>query len=275
MSMRTIARSSSNRNSASALASSVLPTPVGPRNRKIRSAGPGRRHRRGPDEPRRTPPATACFLTDDAARRVRSSIRSSFAVSPSSMRPAGMPVQAETTCGDIVGSDLLLAASRRRPDRGLDASAAPGELLSPAPGCVPYRSSAARPRSPSRSARSASPRSFSSRSLISRTESIALFSFCQRAESSFSSSRRSASSRRSLSSRSFDAASVSFSSAISSIFEATYDALDLVDFDGARVDLHAQPRRGLVDQVDGLVGQEPRRRCSGQTASRRRPVRSP
>src|SRR5690625_4887443 len=34
MSMRTIARSSSKRNSASALASSVLPTPVGPRNRK-------------------------------------------------------------------------------------------------------------------------------------------------------------------------------------------------------------------------------------------------
>ena len=33
MSMRTIARSSSNRNSASAFASSVLPTPVGPRNR--------------------------------------------------------------------------------------------------------------------------------------------------------------------------------------------------------------------------------------------------
>ena len=33
MSMRTIARSSSNRNSASVRASSVLPTPVGPRNR--------------------------------------------------------------------------------------------------------------------------------------------------------------------------------------------------------------------------------------------------
>ena len=32
MSMRTIARSSSNRNSANARASSVLPTPVGPRN---------------------------------------------------------------------------------------------------------------------------------------------------------------------------------------------------------------------------------------------------
>jgi len=34
MSIRTIARSSSNRKSASDLASSVLPTPVGPRNRK-------------------------------------------------------------------------------------------------------------------------------------------------------------------------------------------------------------------------------------------------
>ena len=33
MSMRTMAFSSSNRKSASALASSVLPTPVGPRNR--------------------------------------------------------------------------------------------------------------------------------------------------------------------------------------------------------------------------------------------------
>src|ERR1700755_2017878 len=33
MSIRIMARSSSNRNSASALASSVLPTPVGPRNR--------------------------------------------------------------------------------------------------------------------------------------------------------------------------------------------------------------------------------------------------
>src|SRR5215468_3191527 len=44
MSMRTTARSSSKRNSASALASSVLPTPVGPRNRNEpvgRDAGPG------------------------------------------------------------------------------------------------------------------------------------------------------------------------------------------------------------------------------------------
>ena len=40
--------------------------------------------------------------------------------------------------------------------------------------------------------------------------------------------------------------------------ETADDPLDLVDLDGARVDLHPQPRRGLVDEVDGLVGQEPR-----------------
>src|SRR5262249_59454351 len=31
-------------------------------------------------------------------------------------------------------------------------------------------------------------------------------------------------------------------------------ALGLVELDGRRVDLHPQPRRGLVDQVDRLVG---------------------
>ncbi len=33
--------------------------------------------------------------------------------------------------------------------------------------------------------------------------------------------------------------------------------LDLVELDRHRVDLHAQLRRGLVDEIDGLVGQEP------------------
>jgi hypothetical protein len=36
-------------------------------------------------------------------------------------------------------------------------------------------------------------------------------------------------------------------------------ALQLVDLDRAAVDLHAQPGRGLVDEVDRLVGQEARR----------------
>lgn len=36
------------------------------------------------------------------------------------------------------------------------------------------------------------------------------------------------------------------------------DPLQLVDLDGRGVDLHPQPGRGLVDEVDGLVGQEAR-----------------
>ena len=46
-------------------------------------------------------------------------------------------------------------------------------------------------------------------------------------------------------------------------------AAQLVDLERRRVDLHAQPRRGLVDEVDGLVGQLPardvavRERCRG------------
>ena len=39
--------------------------------------------------------------------------------------------------------------------------------------------------------------------------------------------------------------------------EPTDQPFDLVDFDGPRVDLHPQPAGGLVDQVDGLVRQEP------------------
>src|SRR3954465_6369307 len=56
MSTRTIARSSSKRNSASALASSVLPTPVGPRKRK---EPVGRSGSATPARARRTAPATA------------------------------------------------------------------------------------------------------------------------------------------------------------------------------------------------------------------------
>ena len=40
--------------------------------------------------------------------------------------------------------------------------------------------------------------------------------------------------------------------------EAPDQPLDLIDLDGPGVDLHAQPRGGLVDKVDGLVGQEAR-----------------
>jgi hypothetical protein len=48
-------------------------------------------------------------------------------------------------------------------------------------------------------------------------------------------------------------------SANSSILSRSTWRAELVDLDRPRVDLHPQPGRGLVDQVDRLVGQEPGR----------------
>ena len=87
--------------------------------------------------------------------------------------------------------------------------------------------------------------------------SMAFFSFCQRVVSSASSSFLSASSARSFSSRSADAASSSLASAISSISSRrTRRSTSSISM-GRGVDLHPQPRTGLVDQVDRLVRQEP------------------
>src|ERR1039457_1219667 len=111
MSTRMMARSSSNRNSASALASSVLPTPVGPRNR---NDPVGRSGSAMPARDLRTASDTACTaLAWPTSRRPSSaSIRSSFAVSPSSSRPAGMPVQEDTTSATSSGptSSLTMGA---------------------------------------------------------------------------------------------------------------------------------------------------------------------
>jgi hypothetical protein len=115
MSMRTIARSSSNRNSASALASSVLPTPVGPRNRNEpvgRSGsemparrGGRRRRRRAPPPPgrRRAVPSS-------------SSMRSSFRSRPRASGRRGCRSRRDDL-GDVVGADLLLDHERRAPGR--------------------------------------------------------------------------------------------------------------------------------------------------------------
>ncbi len=106
MSMRTIARSSSNRNSASALVSSVLPTPVGPRNRKLPI---GRFGSCSPARARRTALATAISASSWPTTRWRSSssMRSSLARSPSSIFSTGTPVQRETTlatCSSVTAS---------------------------------------------------------------------------------------------------------------------------------------------------------------------------
>ena len=100
--------SSSNRNSASARASSVLPTPVGPRkmNEPIGRFGSLR-----PARARRTASATACdglVLADDALVQLAPPCAAASACSPSSSRVTGMPVQRLTTCGDVVRVDLFL-----------------------------------------------------------------------------------------------------------------------------------------------------------------------
>ena len=95
MSMRTMAFSSSNRKSASALASSVLPTPVGPRNR---NDPVGRFGSEMPARERRTASETAWMASFWPITRLPrySSMCRSFSFSPCIRRPTGMPVQSET-----------------------------------------------------------------------------------------------------------------------------------------------------------------------------------
>ena len=91
-----MARSSSNRNSARALANSVLPTPVGPVNRNEPMG------RFGSDRPARdrrmalATAATACSWPTTRSCNT-SSMRTSFATSPSMRRETGMPVDLATT----------------------------------------------------------------------------------------------------------------------------------------------------------------------------------
>ena len=87
--------SSSNRNSARALANSVLPTPVGPRKMKLPM---GRRGSLRPDLDRRIASDTAVTASSwPISRWCRfSSMPTSLSASPSSNRPAGMPVHLAT-----------------------------------------------------------------------------------------------------------------------------------------------------------------------------------
>ena len=96
MSMRTMAFSSSKRNSASARAVSVLPTPVGPRKM---NEPMGRLGSCKPLRERRTALATASRASFWPTTRCssRCSILTSFSRSPSIMRETGMPVHAATT----------------------------------------------------------------------------------------------------------------------------------------------------------------------------------
>ena len=111
MSTRNNAFSSSNINSASALVSSVFPTPVGPRKRKEPI---GRFGSAIPTRERFTASATFWMASSCPTMRPRSasSIRESFSSSPSSMRVTGTPVQRDTT--SAISSSPISSRSTRR-----------------------------------------------------------------------------------------------------------------------------------------------------------------
>ena len=204
MSMRTIASVVSNMNSASALQSSVLPTPVGPRNRNepIGRCGSDR-----PARERRMASATAVTASScPTTRRCSSaSMRSSFSRSPSSIFETGMPVQRETT--SAISSAVTCMCSSLKPF--CSASCAAASCLSSA-GMRPYWISDAFARSPRRIALSISARARSCSSLIFDVPCTAAFSAFQTSSRSENSrSRRAISSSSSLR-RCFDAASFSF-----------------------------------------------------------------
>ena len=209
MSMRTMLFSSSNRVFASVFASWVLPTPVGPRNKKepigrFGSEMPAR-ERRMASLTRRT--ASSCPTTFSCRM---SSMCSSFSRSPSMILATGMPVHLPTTLA--ISSSVTLSRSR------LDccaSSASFSSFSSSALSCgsLPYLSSAALLRSYSRSARSISPPtcSISSRSFC--TLVMAAFSLSHWAFIELNCSRSWASSLVTVSSRSLESLSSSFFSA--------------------------------------------------------------
>ena len=108
--MRTMASSLSNKNSARALHNSVLPTPVGPRNKneplgRLGSANPARERRTAFDT------ATTASLCPITRWCSESSIRSSLSRSPSNIFDTGIPVHLETT--SAISSSVTLLRSKR------------------------------------------------------------------------------------------------------------------------------------------------------------------
>src|SRR6266545_4281379 len=113
MSIRTMARSSSKRNSASARASSVFPTPVGPRNTNepiglLGSESPARVRRMA----FATASTASCWSTTRWCSS--SSIRISFCISASMRRETGMPVHVETTSATSSSSTSSFSILRSR-----------------------------------------------------------------------------------------------------------------------------------------------------------------
>ena len=140
-------------------------------------------------------------------------MRSNFSVSPSSNRPAGIPVQVATTSAmsSAVTSSLTIVASRAF------VSAVTFINSSWKVGSSEYRILDACSKSPSRCALSATARRSSIKTLISPMRSRPCFSASHRVRNPRSSSSLSAISARIFSRRSFEGSSFSFATASSSM----------------------------------------------------------
>ena len=254
MSMRVMASSSSNMNSARARASSVLPTPVGPEEQeradrpvRILEAGAGAADRVGhgldglvlPDDP-----LVQALLHVDELRRL--------AFHQAADRDPG---PGRHDVGDVVRPDLLLEQGARALEPARVASSVTSR--SPSSLWVPYLSSAAVAKSVSRSACSIRVASDSSSDFVVRIAAIADFSLSQRCFMPPATSSRSASSFSSSVEPGLRGVVGLLAQGLSLDLELDPAPLELVELDGHRVDLHAQPRGRLIDEVDGLVGQEP------------------
>ena len=140
---------------------------------------------------------------------------------------------------------------------------------------MPNRSSAARSRSPSRSARSNSPRADSACAFSSRIRSMCSFSWRQCACIP-------ADSLAQVGELPLEALEPLLRDRVGLLLqrrpldlELLDPPLDLVDLDRHAVDLDAQAAGGLVDQVDRLVGQEPAADVAVATARRQPPAPDP
>ena len=263
--------SSSKRVSARARASSVLPTPVGPRKR---NEPMGRLGSLMPARARTTASATARTASSwPTTRWCSSSSRwRSFCISPSISFETGMPVQRETT--SAMSSSSTSSLRSRRPPPASACASAPSARARARRACR----TAARP--PGSGRRPASPCSISS-----LTSSMRLRSCRGRSMAAFS---------RSHCSRSVLACACRLGQLLLELRQALprggvglllqglaldlelHDAAgDLVQLGRHRVDLRAQPRRRLVHEVDGLVGQEPVGDVAVRTARRPPPGRRP
>ncbi len=255
MSMRTIACSSSNRNSASARASSVLPTPVGPRNRKLPSGrfgscSPARARRIAFDDR-----GDRLVLADDAL--VQPLLHLNQLLDFAFHQPADRDVRPlADDLGDVFLVDFLLQHPLALLQLGqlrfllLDLAFELRDLavlqlrrLLVVAGALraldlePQRS----PAPPSASA----------------TAECSSFSCCQCAASRPRSSLRSASSFSSFAEPLLRRLVALLAQRLALDLELHDAALELVELRRHRVDLHPQLRRRLVDQIDRLVGQEP------------------